>query len=765
MSAAASHAFPLTTEEMQEIRRRLRREPTRLELFIFSALFSEHCSYKSSRMHLKKLPTRAPHVLVGPGEDAGIVALPGSDLALVMAHESHNHPSQVLPMEGAATGVGGIVRDVNCMGATVIAVADALRFGDPYGPSAHHVRQVIFGVREGIWRYGNAIGVPNLAGDVAYDASFDGNCLVNVVALGLIPKGRIVHSRVPAQAKKEPYGLFLIGKPSDYSGFMGAAFASDTLSGGDARSAVQIPDPFVKNVLMRANEALFEALPAEKLGMKDLGAAGLAGSLIELLGADFGAVVDLDLVPTSFPDMEAEALLLSETQERFLLAAPLSEEEKILKLYNEAFDLPRLYPGCGATLIGRVAGDEPVLVCRLRGEEVLCTSPRHFLNAPPIARPFVAHGRVPPSPGKGGTDGGEAPLPEPEELHRVLLSLLSHPNVADPAFIVSTYDQHVQGRTVIAPMEADAGLYLADEKAGLCVALAVDGNPLYGDISPYWAGAHAVYEAMRNCVSVGATPLALSDCLNFGNPEVPETMGAFVQAVEGLRDAATYLHPGREAPTPFVTGNVSFYNESESSQIKPSPIVACAGVVRLSRVVTPGLKKAQNLLFLTGPRKEEMGGSIYATLFNKEGGLPLPIFLFAEENLRMEVVLRAQEEGWVESCHDISSGGLLTALVEMALLSPEGLGFCLELDYLPDVLLHAQLFSESPGFVLEVAREDEPRVRELFAKHGVDLTTIGFVQPRPVLQVKRETHTLLEMTLEAAAFAKKTLARDLGSPL
>lgn len=756
MSAVAD-AFPLTTEELEEIRRRLGREPTRLESFIFSALFSEHCSYKSSRAHLKKLPSQAAHVLVGPGEDAGVVALPGTDLALVMAHESHNHPSQVLPMEGAATGVGGIVRDVNCMGATVIAIADALRFGDPYGPNAHLVRQIIFGVREGIWRYGNAIGVPNLAGDVAYDASFDGNCLVNVVALGLVRQDGIVHSRVPAQAKKEPYGLFLIGKPSDYSGFMGAAFASETLSGGDQRSAVQIPDPFVKNVLLRANEALFEAFPAEKLGMKDLGAAGLAGSLIELLGADFGAVVDLDLVPTSFSGMEAEALLLSETQERYLLAAPLCEKEEILKLYNEAFDLPRLYPGCGATLIGQVTS-EPTLVGRYRGVDVLRANTAYFHDPPQVARPVATPARFP---------AGARPssLPEPRELHRVLLSLLAHPNAADPAFIVATYDQHVQGRTVLAPMEGDAGLYLADEKTGLCVALAVDGNPLYGGVSPYWAGAHAVYEAMRNCVSVGAAPLALSDCLNFGNPEIPEAMGAFVQAVEGLRDAAFYLHPGREEPTPFITGNVSFYNGTEQGQIKPSPIVACAGAVPLSRVVTPGLKKEQNLLLLTGPRREELGGSLYAALYGRHEELPLPVFLFAEENLRMELVLRAQGEGWVESCHDVSAGGLLPALVEMALLSPEGLGFCLELDYLPTLPLHAQLFSESPGFVLEVARAEEPRVRELFAKQGVDLTRIGFVQRAPFCQVRRGGHLLLSPAREEVTAARKNLARELGSPL
>ncbi|MCH7549234.1 MAG: phosphoribosylformylglycinamidine synthase, partial [Candidatus Krumholzibacteriota bacterium] len=358
----------LTTSEYARVCDLIGRPPTLVELHIFNIMWSEHCSYKSSRPTLGEfLPTEAPHVVLGPGEDAGIIRfaeIDGRSVCLVMAHESHNHPSQVLPVEGAATGIGGIVRDVYCMGADVIGVMDPLRFGDPDGPNASRVRDIAWGVIDGIAQYSNALGVPNYGGETFFDASFDDNCLVNVVAFGLVDEDSIVRSRVPDEARKEPYDVILIGKPTDASGFGGAAFASERLSEEEAverQGAVQVPDPFLKRVLAEAGKEMLAWAKRDNvpIGYKDLGAGGISCAVSEMAeAAGFGVAIDLDAVNVAFDALRPEVISCSETQERFLLAVPSRCSEEVVAIYNERFELPHLYEGAGAVVIGRVTPEE-----------------------------------------------------------------------------------------------------------------------------------------------------------------------------------------------------------------------------------------------------------------------------------------------------------------------------------------------------------------------------------------------------------------------
>jgi phosphoribosylformylglycinamidine synthase II len=391
------HGLSLTPDEARRIATLLGRDPTVVEAHIFNTMWSEHCSYKSSRSILARfLPTDAANVVLGPGEDAGIVRLcrdGGRTWCAVMAHESHNHPSQIVPNEGAATGIGGIVRDVYCMGADVVGVLDPLRFGDPTGAHAARTREIIHGVVEGIWQYANALGVPNLGGDVCFDASFDENCLVNVVAIGIVEESEIVRSRAPSRAAREPYDVLLVGKPTDPSGFGGATFASRILDGGrtaDDRYAVQVPDPFLKRMLTVATFEVLKAARARRLevGFKDLGAGGIACATSEMgAAAGLGVRVDLSRVPAAEPDMPPEVLACSETQERYCLIVPRAFSAEVLAVYNQKFELPELCHGAGAAVIGEVTREARFVLAH-RGS-VVCDAPIGAITA------GIAHEREP----------------------------------------------------------------------------------------------------------------------------------------------------------------------------------------------------------------------------------------------------------------------------------------------------------------------------------------------------------------------------------
>ncbi len=593
----------LSDDEVRRIAEHLGRVPSATELFAFDAQWSEHCSYKSSRAHLKKLPTEGPTVLLGVGEDAGIVRLgdwQGETYGIVVAHESHNHPSQVVPFEGAATGIGGIVRDVLCMGAEVIGVADLLRFGRLENA---HCRYVAQSVVDGIAAYGNAIGVPNVGGDVFIDESFDDNVLVNVVALGVVKEKDIIHSRAPRGSVG--WDIVLVGKATDRSGFGGASFSSVTLDEDDAeqnKGAVQVPDPFLKNVIMRASYAVFAELRARGLevGFKDLGAGGLAGCSAELCAAGgMGAEVDLELVVTGQPDLPPEVIAIGETQERLCWIVPPSFTPALLAIYNDVYTLPRVARGACAAVIGKVT-DSGRYVARHRGETVMDVDLAFLTGGVRYARPYTLP-TVQAEPLAARERAIEAAVRKhPGALFDRLRAVLAHRDVCSRASIYRRYDGVVRGCTAIPPGYADAGVLVPVPGAPLAMALGLGGNPRYGKIDPRRAAELAVIEAIANVTAVGATPAGLTDCLNFGDPTVPEHMGAFVAAVDGLAQAAGALG------VPFVSGNVSLYNRSSSgNHVAPSPIVACVGTLAdVANAVTMALKRSDSSIVFVAPPLE-----------------------------------------------------------------------------------------------------------------------------------------------------------------
>jgi phosphoribosylformylglycinamidine synthase subunit PurL len=645
----------LRDDELQRIVERLGREPSIVELHAFDAQWSEHCSYKSTRHHLKRLPTSGAGVVLGPGEDAGALHLgmhEGEAYAVVVAHESHNHPSQIVPFEGAATGIGGIVRDVLCMGAEVIAVADPLRLGRINDAGAH-ARHVALGVVDGIGAYGNAIGVPNLAGDAYFEEGFDENCLVNVVALGLVKEGEIVHSSAPKGA--EDWAIVLVGKATDPSGFGGASFSSLTLDATTAESnkgAVQVPDPFLKNVLMRASYRVFALLRERKIAaaFKDLGAGGIMGCSAEITSSGgYGAEIDLDLVNVAVEGMAPEVIAVGETQERLLWLLPLDIAGDVVRIYNEEFTLPEVAYNAKATVIGRVTAERRY-VLRYRGETVMDVESDFLTGAICDELPYTEVIR----------HTGVVEELKAVDVEALFPRVLAHRDVASREPLYRRYDAVVRGCTVLPRGAADAGVLAPIPGSRLAVALAVAGNPRYGRIDPGYAAEHAVVEAMRRVVAVGARPIGLTNCLNFGNPRKPDQYGAFVAAVDGLARAAT------ELDLPFVSGNVSLYNESaDGTPIPASAIVACVGALDdLATTVTPGLKQAGSALLWIGSRELAVGGSVLAELLGIEGNLPA--ISYGGERVAVGIVHDAIVREVLRSCRAVSDGGMLTALARLA---------------------------------------------------------------------------------------------------
>ena len=694
--AIASRGLAMTEDEAVKLAGYVGRMPTPLEFHLFDTMWSEHCSYKSSRKVLKTLPTDAPGVVIGPGEDAGVVKFcthEGREWNLVVAHESHNHPSQVLPVEGAATGIGGIVRDVYCMGARVTGSLDLLRFGDPLGENGETVRSIARGVVEGIWKYGNALGVPNMGGDTEFHPGYDDNCLVNVVAFGMVPADRVVHSFVPSRAHREPYVLILTGKPTDDTGFGGATFASADLDGEQGMGAVQVADPFLKRVLSEANAQVLDMLFSKgvEFGFKDLGAGGIACVTSELAAhGGLGIKVDLDAVPVSVKGLPPEVIACSETQERYGLAVPESVADEVLSIYNEKFEMPRLFPNCRAAVIGRFT-EEKVYDVSCRGERAAET---------PIE--YITEGVVYDRPG----ERVEISTPEPPERHSSpagdITDMLTSIAGCSRGAVWSYYDSEVQGATMLRPGEADACVSVPVRGSRTGLAVSGDGNPWYGELDPYLGGAHAVGEAVRNVVATGATPICATDCLNFGNPEDPAAFHQFQESVRGIADACRALgFSGGAYPLPIVSGNVSFYNQSSRGKaIPPSPIVAVFGKIHDHRKATDMvLRKPGSAILLVGARKDELGGGLFYRTCLKHRGGTVPRFRGASEKKMAEWVLDAVRDGKALSVHDISTGGLAIAAAEMCLASGR-LGIELNLDSNP-----VNLYSETPGYLVEVSED------------------------------------------------------------
>ena len=724
-----SRGISLDAEEVALLQQLLGRSPRWAEAVLFGILWSEHCSYKSTRHLLKRLPTQAPQVVIGPGEDAGVVSLPApcEDTVLVLGHESHNHPSQVLPVEGAATGVGGIVRDIICMGAEVVGVLDCLRFGEP--ANGVHQRDVMRGVVEGVASYGNALGVPNLGGDTVFDAGYDQNCLVNAIAVGFAPASGVLRSRVPEGPG--PWVFVLIGKPTDESGFGGAAFASGELGQEDQRGAVQLPDPFLKRVLNVATYEVFRRVRERGIlcGFKDLGAGGIACATSELAAAGgCGAEIDLTLAHRVERRLPPEVLLCAETQERYCWVVPESFAAELCAIYEREFALGQVHPGAGARVIGRAVSSRRYTVTWEGQTLVDCdveaiTTGRRAERAAQTrvrTRPPRSRRRVP-------------------DTKKALLTLLGGLHLGSREYLTRHYDGDVQGRTWLRAGEGDACVLRVHPDRPMGIAFGVGGNPHWCDGDPATGAAHAVAEAARNVAVVGARPWALTDCLNFGHPEDPEVMGDLEATIDGLAAAARSLGalaaPGH--PLPFVSGNVSLYNQVGRQAIPPSPIVMCAGVITdVTQALGLGVRSAGHALLLIGDDRDGLEGSAYRReVLRERGGAPPPLDLALEARMH-ELAVAIAEGGWAVAAHDVSEGGLGVALTEMMLGSADDAPLGFEIDLASfEVEAAVALFSERPAILYEVPFERMARLSQAARDRGFVAWPVGTVSLHPSLRV------------------------------
>jgi len=719
--------IPLTPEEAMKIQNEmLGRAPSLAELVLFSIQGSEHCSYKSSRSHLKQFTTEGPDVILGAKEDAGVVSVAtdheGHRWCVVMSHESHNHPSQIVPYEGAATGVGGNVRDVMCMGAEVIACTDSFRFGEI---NRNKTKWIHDGVVAGIAGYGNPLGIPNIAGDIYYHEGYNENCLVTLVTLGIVREDHIIHSYAPKNA--DGYDLILIGKPTDNSGFGGASFASLELEEKKKeqnKGAVQEPNAFLERHLLKSTYALFNILKEKNLinniGFKDLGAGGIACASVELAETSgYGSEVWMDKIHIGMENLHPSVYLCSETQERFMWVSPPELTNFIVDHYNTAFDLPGVSAGSMASIIGKIRNDGQYIVHN-GNEEIVNAPAKDVTEGFLYNRPFEQR----------ETTFVEPNLSEPLDYNQVLLNILSHENMASREPVFEQYDKQVQGRTQMETGVADAGVMspfnsekYPSEIRDVGIALSTDHNPRHGLISPYWCGVNSVVEAMRNVAAVGTTPHAITDCLCFGSPENPHQMWDFVESVRGITEAchAITLKDNPDHPTPIIAGNVSFYNESKSGAIPPSPIVSCLGRIQdVNKIIPMHFQKSDSIILMVGERKDELGGSVYYSLYN-ELGINLPMPDLKEVKNQIFALNNCIEKRLVLSCHDIADGGVASAVAEMTFGNEIG---C-DIKIINDLRTDKTLFSETGGFVLELSMNNIEAVQSIFSNYGIELIKIG----------------------------------------
>ncbi|MCW2587514.1 MAG: Phosphoribosylformylglycinamidine synthase 2 [Frankiales bacterium] len=717
----------LQDEEYARIKAILGRRPTQSELAMYSIMWSEHCSYKSSKVHLRQFGDipKGDRMLVGMGENAGVVDV-GEGLAVTFKVESHNHPSYVEPYQGAATGIGGIVRDILTMGARPVLVMDPLRFGDADHPDT---KRVLPGIVAGIGGYGNCLGLPNVGGEVVFDPSYQGNPLVNALCLGVMPKDRIQLSA----ARGVGNIVVLLGAKTGRDGIGGVSvLASATFEedGPANRPAVQVGDPFTEKLLIEACLEIFDAQLVE--GIQDLGGAGLTCALTETSAAGkSGMVAHLDRVPLREATMDPTEILASESQERMLAIVTPDNLPKVLAIAEKW--------GVIATAIGEVvAGDR--LQVLWHGEAVVDVVPGTLADDGPVyERPMSRPADL------DALQSASLP-PYPEATKELLLQMVASPNLCSRRWVVEQYDRIVLGNSVLAWPE-DAGVVRLSEETGLGVALATDGNGRYTRLDPFAGAQLALAEAYRNVAATGAVPIAVTNCLNFGSPEDPEVMWQFAEATRGLAEACTAL------ATPVTGGNVSFYNSTAGTPINPTPVVGVLGLFDdVSRRTPMGFQTEGEVLLLLGDTRDELGGSEWAWALHRHlGGTPPQVDLQREKVLG-EVLVSGSRDGMLSSAHDLSDGGLAQALVESALARGVGARVVLPAGLSPFV----QLFSESAGRVLvSVPRSEELRLTEMCSARGLPLTRIGVtdgttLEVQDVLTVELdELRTAHESTLPA----------------
>jgi len=696
----------LLDEEYEQVLEILGRKPNYLELGMFSVMWSEHCGYKNSRPLLKTFPTEGPQVIQGPGENAGVVDIEDGQ-ALVFKIESHNHPSAIEPYQGAATGVGGIVRDIFTMGARPIASLNSLRFGEL---EDERVKQLFSGVVAGIGDYGNCLGIPTVGGEVYFNPAYKGNPLVNAMCVGLVNTDEIAY----AVASEVDSPLILVGARTGRDGIHGATFASEELSEASQkkRPSVQVGDPFMEKLLIEAClELIKEDLVA---GMQDLGAAGLTSSIAESASKKGrGVMVDAGSVPRRETEMTPYEIMLSESQERMLIVPHPGKEARIGEIVDKW--------GLDSTIIGKVTDDGMFTV--YDGDVLAGAVPVEALTEGcPV---YVREGQEPPY-YKECRDYDIDKLPEMDAAES-LMKLLASPNIASKKWVYSQYDHQVMTNTSVVPGDADAAvLRVRGYKKGIGLATDCNGRMVYLD--PYQGAVMAVCEGARNLACVGARPLALTNCLNFGSPENPQIYWQMQQAVKGMTDAAIALD------TPVVSGNVSLYNETAAGAIFPTPVVGMVGIIKdIDKRCEMAFKHEGDLIVLLGRERDELGGSEYLfTCHGIESGA-VPVVDLEEEKRLIELLLKLSANGLLKTCHDISDGGLAVTLAESAIKGNSG--FTVDIDFKGN-RRDKVLFSEaSSRVVVSLDEQKLQALKEYAQQYGIEVNVLGkIVGERMIIQ-------------------------------
>ena len=686
----------LKKDEFAKICKLLKRTPNITELGIFSAMWNEHCSYKSSRLHLKKLPTKGKQVIQGPGENAGVVDIGDND-AIVFKIESHNHPSFIEPYQGAATGVGGIMRDIFTMGARPIANLNSIHFGSPQHKKT---KNLLRGVVHGIGGYGNCMGVPTIAGQTSFDSSYNGNILVNAMTLGLVKKDKIFYSKAAGLNKPVIY----VGSKTGRDGINGASMASASFDEKieEKKPTVQVGDPFTEKLLL---EACLELMSGDSIiAIQDMGAAGLTSSSIEMASkGNLGIEIDLNKVPTREANMTPYEIMLSESQERMLIVLENGNEEQAKKIFDKW--------NLDFAVIGKTTKSKKIEL--FFNDERVANIPVNILveNSPMYDRKWK-----------------KAKLPKKNKIKKehlnnlkiidVLKKILSNPNVCSREWIWQQYDHTVMGDTIQKP-GGDSGV-IRVHGTDKAIAASVDSSAVYCWAHPLTGGKQVVCESFRNLISVGAKPIAITNCLNFGSPENEENMGEFVECVEGISEASKYLK------FPVVSGNVSFYNQTKEVGIKPTPSIGGVGMINdYKKMITMDLKEVDNIVFVIGKTEGHIDQSLFArNILDEKNGPPPEVNLFNEKN-NGETLLKLIDSGLIKSAHDVSLGGIITAICKMCIKGNKGINLKRN-KYLINEIEY--FFAEDQGrYLIEITKKDQNKVTDILNKNAVHFDELGVI--------------------------------------
>ena len=718
----------LKKDEYAKICELLKRTPNITELGIFSAMWNEHCSYKSSRLHLKKLPTKGKQVIQGPGENAGVVDIGDND-AIVFKIESHNHPSFIEPYQGAATGVGGIMRDVFTMGARPIANLNSIHFGSPQHKKT---KNLLRGVVHGIGGYGNCMGVPTIAGQTSFDSSYNGNILVNAMTLGLVKKDKIFYSKAAGLNKPVIY----VGSKTGRDGIHGASMASASFDEKieEKKPTVQVGDPFTEKLLL---EACLELMAGDSIiAIQDMGAAGLTSSSIEMASkGNLGIEIDLNKVPCRESKMTPYEIMLSESQERMLIVLENGKEENAKKIFDKW--------NLDFAVIGRTTKSKRIEL--FFDNQQVANIPVNTLveNSPMYDRKWK-----------------KTKLPKKNKLNKenlknhkiidVLKKILSNPNVCSKEWIWQQYDHTVMGDTIQKPGGDSGVVRVHGTKKG--VAASVDSSAVYCWAHPLTGGKQVVCESFRNLISVGAKPVAITNCLNFGSPENEESMGEFVECVQGIGEAAEYLK------FPVVSGNVSFYNQTKDVGIKPTPSIGGIGLIKdYKKMITMEFKEIDNIVLVIGKTEGHIDQSVFArNILDEKNGPPPEVNLFNEKN-NGETLLKLIEIGLIKSAHDVSLGGIITAVSKMCIKGNKGINL-----KKPKYLINEieYFFAEDQGrYIIEVTKKDQKKVTDLLKKNAVHFDELGTINDNELYINNKTKVTIDELKTSNKSWLNKYMSK------